>query len=592
MDVEDEDVALFRTSSDINFLKSLHEFISSEKERLRLRGPAGAPDERRYAVYSAAFDKVIDYATAYEPILTAIKKEYDEFIAAVKTNDRKAKLARGKLKALVTQPTSLMYCQKRAAQLQERIAVIQRDTAEVQAKTNRLQDCRKNRRDSQQPEALDDQAQIPVGQIPGLKFEESLNPEALDEHLKFFKQKRADLLSKKKSQYVPAQVKRELVIEMKSTLNQRDELGLENNKLQLRCKQLTFLNEAISSWEKSASRPPLLEFLDSELERISEMKVCKTDSYGINKDVFEEDDPCKVRESELLMDYIERFSDLFEAGEYEAAAYHAAKSPHGVLRNMETMEQFKSVTMFEGELPPALLFFQALTISVQPGKHLPGEVLSLEGVRCALQHGYIQLVTFWVTQHRLTYIEELGDVICSHGAEDPRVADTCLALAHIVYTACGVLRKAALSMCRRGLTSGAFELIYKSRDFTVEDCMFVLRGCPSLDLMQDFTQLYEGKPALLSVGFICHSLLKSDLEDLAFQLLQKIYAGGQGALEKTILNDVMCSTESWSEIATRCEQRGWHQLAQKIISILLSQPGAVCLSQEQDSVELMEHVFM
>uniref|UniRef100_A0AAR2J3F9 Translin-associated factor X-interacting protein 1 N-terminal domain-containing protein n=1 Tax=Pygocentrus nattereri TaxID=42514 RepID=A0AAR2J3F9_PYGNA len=409
---------------------------------------------------------VIDYATAYEPILTAIKKEYDEFIAAVKTNDRKAKLARGKLKALVTQPTSLMYC---------------------------------------------------------LKFEESLNPEALDEHLKFFKQKRADLLSKKKSQYVPAQVKRELVIKMKSTLNQRDELGLENNKLQLR-------------W-------------------------C-----------------CGF--------VIHRFSDLFEAGEYEAAAYHAAKSPHGVLRNMETMERFKCTFLSHvlfWKLPPALLFFQALTISVQPGKRLPGEVLSLEGVRCALQHGYIQLVTFWVTQHRLTYSEELGDVICSHGAEDPRVADTCLALAHIVYTACGVLRKAALSMCRRGLISGAFEFIYKSRDFTVGETRHIT-GCPSLDLMQDFTQLYEGKPALLSVGFICHSLLKSDLEDLAFQLLEKIY--------KTILNDVMCSAESWSEIATRCEQRGWHQLAQKIISILLSQPGAVCLSQEQDSVELMEHVFM
>ena len=58
--------------------------------------------------------------------------------------------------------------------------------------------------------------------------------------------------------------------------------------------------------------------------------------------------------------------------------------------------------------------------------------------------------------------------------------------------------------------------------------MFVLKGCPSLDLMQDFTQLYEGKPALLSVGFVCHSILNSDLEDLAFQLLQKIYASGQG----------------------------------------------------------------
>ncbi|KAI4891069.1 hypothetical protein NFI96_002406 [Prochilodus magdalenae] len=528
MDVNGKAAPLYRTASDRNFQVSLNEFIESEKERLGCQ--TEAPDERRYTVYSAAFDKVIDHATAYKPILTAIKKEYDEFIASVKTNERQAKFDRGKFKAMVARPTSLMYCQRRAAQLQERIAFIQRDTAAIQAKMKRLQEYRKNLRDSEQPNASDDRAQNPVGQIPGLEFSDYLNPEALEEHLRFLEQKRADFLSKKTSQYVPVQVKHELDIKLKTILNQQDELDFENNKLRL------------------------------------------------------------------------RFSALFEVGEYEAAAYHAVKSPHGVLRNMDTVERFKSVTVYEGELPPVLLFFQALMISVQPGKHLPGEVLSLEGVRCALQQGCLDLSPDMSTDNstdhqraviaKLTYSEELGDVICSHGDKDPRVADTCLALGHIVYTACGVLRKAALSMCRRGLTSGALELIYRHRDFTVEDCMFVLRGCPSLALMQDFTQLYEDKPALLSVGFVCHSLLYSDLEDLAFQLLQKIYDRGHGALVKAILDDVMCNVESWSEVAARCEQRERPQLAQEIISTLLSQPGAMCLLQEQDSAKLMEHVFM
>lgn len=38
---------------------------------------------------------------------------------------------------------------------------------------------------------------------------------------------------------------------------------------------------------------------------------------------------------------IHRFVKLFDAGEYEDAAFHAARSPHGVLRNMGVMEKFK-----------------------------------------------------------------------------------------------------------------------------------------------------------------------------------------------------------------------------------------------------------
>lgn len=161
--------------------------------------------------------------------------------------------------------------------------------------------------------------------------------------------------------------------------------------------------------------------------------------------------------------------------------------------------------------------------SAPPGKPLP-EKLSMEGVRFALQRGYIELVTFGVSQHRwkyhnllflkimiwrcfrrpivwdfmeqflgfwsaldkvillfgrswtllsscyahrLTYSEELGDLICSHGHDDLRVVDTCLALAQIVYSACGVLRKAVLSMCKRGLTGAALEFIYYNKEFTI-----------------------------------------------------------------------------------------------------------------------------
>ncbi|MCI4394796.1 hypothetical protein PGIGA_G00172870 [Pangasianodon gigas] len=587
MEFNEQTEPLFESASDRRFMKSLKEFLKSEKEQLCC--PDEGPDEQRYTIYSTAFHKIIDYATAYKPILTAIKKEYDDFIASVKNDQHQAELAHGKLKAMLAQPTSLMYYQRRAAQLQERITTIQGNTADLQTEIKRLRECKNKQEDSQQRETLE--VTVPTGQIPGLTLSESLNPESLDKHLEHLEQKRNELLNKKKNQYVPVQVKTDLDIKMKVILNQRDELSVENDKLLLRYKQLTYLKDALSRWEKSGSRTPLLKLLSSELKHVSEIKVCEDDRIGFHTDSSQTDDPGKIKESKRLAAYVERFVKLFEAGDYETAAHHAAMSPYGMLRNSNVMEKFKAITAYAGLVPPLLLFFRYLMISVPPGKPLPKN-LSLEGVRYALRHGYIELVTFGVSQHRLTYSEELGDLIFSHGHDDLRIVDTCLALAQTIYSACGVLRKTALSMCKRGLIAAALDFIYCNKEFTIDDCMFVLRRLPSVALLQDFTQPCDSTPALMSVGFICHYLLNSDLEDLAFQLLEQIQAGGKGTLEKTILEDEMCSTESWSEIAARCEQTNRLDLAQDITSTLLLQDGAMRLSPGLDSAKLMEHVFM
>jgi hypothetical protein len=47
-------------------------------------------------------------------------------------------------------------------------------------------------------------------------------------------------------------------------------------------------------------------------------------------------------EAELILDYIDRFNELFENGKYKEAAYFAAASPRNVLRNIETFQRFKS----------------------------------------------------------------------------------------------------------------------------------------------------------------------------------------------------------------------------------------------------------
>ena len=47
-------------------------------------------------------------------------------------------------------------------------------------------------------------------------------------------------------------------------------------------------------------------------------------------------------ESDLILDYIERFNDMFDKRRYAEAAQFAAVSPRNVLRNLETLMRFKS----------------------------------------------------------------------------------------------------------------------------------------------------------------------------------------------------------------------------------------------------------
>ena len=52
-----------------------------------------------------------------------------------------------------------------------------------------------------------------------------------------------------------------------------------------------------------------------------------------------DDDPLKEKEAEMILEYIEKFNELFNDGEYGKAAAHASNSPQGVLRTIETFKR-------------------------------------------------------------------------------------------------------------------------------------------------------------------------------------------------------------------------------------------------------------
>nr|XP_023683915.1 clathrin heavy chain linker domain-containing protein 1 isoform X2 [Paramormyrops kingsleyae]XP_023683916.1 clathrin heavy chain linker domain-containing protein 1 isoform X2 [Paramormyrops kingsleyae] len=509
------------SSSDKNFLDSVYEFIESEKKHLSCT----EADEQRYIIYSAAFDMVIEHTTVYKMVLASIKREYDHFIQAVKRKHHDAQRVQARLKSTLSEPVSLINHHKRSAQLQERITVILKDTSELRTEISRLRTLQTERTSPQEHVR-------PFFQNPGLTVKEMSQG-----RLNRWEQKRPELPSSKASP-----PRSELDGRM-SAETLRDQLLRENKRLSFRNKQLKFINGSLRSWEKSRRALPLMQFLSSVLWKTSELKGPDSDTESIMSVLCIEDGSA----SWLLKEF-NRFREGLFSGDDEDILIPDARSPQELPRDMETMERISGASQpvenAKGE--SVLLFIQSSMASVHAGIRPPSKQLSVALVKYALQHSRLELVAHWVTQKKLTCSETLGDVICSYRHASPRVADTCLTLAQLVYSACRARRKAAACLCSRGMTHAALAMGQQDGAFSLDDYLYLLKSCPSLALVQGLTTEGHGRPAVLSLGFVADTLLASGREELAFQLLESIRSRAPGFLQEAILDDVGWTPEGWA----------------------------------------------
>jgi hypothetical protein len=107
--------------------------------------------------------------------------------------------------------------------------------------------------------------------------------------------------------------------------------------------------------------------------------------------------------SQLILDYIERFNDLFETQKYAEAAYYAVASPKNILRNIETTMRFKEVSargVFTDATDPLLMYCNAVVDSIGESAPKPNENMSNECVKIALKFNKLDLLTRWIAQKK------------------------------------------------------------------------------------------------------------------------------------------------------------------------------------------------
>nr|XP_031322919.1 clathrin heavy chain linker domain-containing protein 1 isoform X2 [Camelus dromedarius] len=563
--------------SDKDFLERMQKYIITETERVGCNeeGPA----DEYYIIYRNVFDKVIEYVTAYKSILTSIKKEYDTFIETIKKGQRAAFHLHGKLKALAGEPTTLVYYRKRIIQLQAKLKLIENNSSKIQLQIDKMKQHRVEY-DMKEVQYCTF-SKNPSQPIPGMTLEESVNLAALTKHLKLLEDKYAEIKHIMSEKYVPAQRKADLDEEMIAVLKRRDLAENLNKELQFRHHKLQIISHALTSWLKSDMSRSFQDFV----EEIQKTKVLHGD-HSIVEELLEID-PGKAKETEILLSCTERFDELISLGEYEKAVYFAANSPKGILQNTGTMNKLKAVGKTKGKPFPLLLFFETIFSTSQAFRHPIDAELTLEGIKCGLSEKRLDLVVNWVTQERLTFSEEAGDVIFDYGEQDTYNKSKCLALAQIIYSECGLHKKVLLCLCKQGQIHGAMEYIQQFK-FTSDDLMQLIKLCPHTELIQCLTKEWNGKPPSLSFSLVILHLFSVDMKKVGVKLLQEI---NKDAVEHFMIKDPFCSLEKWQEVANICLQNGFDKLSNDIMSILRSQAGVTEISEEDDVVNLMQHVF-
>ncbi|KAK3754008.1 hypothetical protein QZH41_007675 [Actinostola sp. cb2023] len=225
-----------------------------------------------------------------------------------------------------------------------------------------------------------------------------------------------DALEKGQSQAIYLQGMVKALLVEKSTLTQFVRRG---DELEEKLEKLRKLNLALKTkaTKKTLGKPDQ----DMHLQNV----VAKTLSdygkkkYGKSRNAlqqfvsFDDDDPIKKKEAERIIEYCDHFNNLFDFGQYEAAAIHAANSPFGILRTYETLIRFKQADPIDDGRKPLLIFCEALMETACAAQPLT-QAMSVECIKCALMEDRLDLATHWLAQGKMSYSIPLGEVLFEH----------------------------------------------------------------------------------------------------------------------------------------------------------------------------------
>nr|XP_039249295.1 clathrin heavy chain linker domain-containing protein 1-like isoform X1 [Styela clava] len=599
-------------------LKEVQNYIKTELQKVGCTTPG--PDDRRYWIYSTAFSKLISKVTVYKDILSDIKREYEDCIAALKTGQREAKFLQVKIKTLSSLPTTVNGYQRRQKELENRLSILNSDNQRLENTLNEL--LKIGEEDNSSTDDVDNvnvedsvamttkTEKFEKRPIPGLPVIDWTNEKTLKSAVENLDSVIEELRKQKKTLYVPKEKRDEMLQEFKEKMKEKEQLAIDCAKLKKRHKLLKMANEAAREYKELALHRKGGSLSDYILKKVTNYSMKRESSLLIDSPHagFEDDDPSREKEAEMILEYIEKFNELFYDGEYANAATHAAISPRGVLRAMGTFLRFKEVSInYVGTPTPLFMFAEAFMYSSSAHNHFADEEMSYECVNCALNENRPDMVLHWVTQGCIKSCKAVADRLCEYAESCTQNKDSCLAAAQKMYSetsGCKIL--AASLLYKIGQVAGMLDYTHVEK-FTRETYFELIKQCMDENLVwilsrttpdeysasddsasgesERYISYQSPLPIPLSHSLIHLIQVGDNGKILSVQLLDKIYNGQKvekvgdsddspltaSDLSKVIYEDGQDAYDNndlvkrrWKAIAKECENQDKFELAMDI----------------------------
>jgi len=204
-------------------------------------------------------------------------------------------------------------------------------------------------------------------------------------------------------------------------------------------------------------------------------KIERPKSFDVKKS-FTDDDPLKEQEAEMTMDYVEVFSNLFTAQEYERAAMHAIYSPKGILRTQQTLQYFKNIDIKNKSASTVpqrsyLLHYCKLlmaTVTIIGKEPTVWEVI--ESFRSAINENCLDLVEYWIARDTVPIPEPVASLlfhacVCQPGSCKCRA----VSLAEAVYRKLGSYHELIHLMIHQGRLATAVHFADEQAKYSAID---------------------------------------------------------------------------------------------------------------------------
>lgn len=557
-------------------VRGIQATLDDELQRTKLH-PEYSKKES-YIVHKLAFDQLVESkAAVYKSLLSQIKAEYEEFIDTLERGQNQTVFLQGTLKALLSERANVRHFAQRGDDLEGKLVKLRQHNSQLKQKLHAIKTERDRRLASAESKSILSVAKETRLLIPGLSLEDltdlatlkktSLRLEAQVRELK-------DATSIKFAEKGQKQLLKQQLLKKEDT---RGSVFTYHEKLQERCETLKVAVEAAKSVVDNPDQDVhIVDVILRELENYGNSKYSKKSDPLQFYVSFDEDDPLKKKEAERLIEYADHFNDLFEFGQFELAAMHAANSPMGILRTYETMIKFKQAERKEGQVSPLLIFCDALMATASSTQPLTG-AMSSECIRCALREGHLDLATHWLAQDRLTHSIPLGDAFRDYCKCQQNCSCTCIPLAQTVYMKVGAHHQTVACLCRQGKYSIMLNYAQKHAKFTTEDYRVTLLRNPSpklANLMLN-TSSSNGKIGILSFVSVVGAFLDHNQQEMLLSVLQHLSQTNSNNISVIMMDALFNETKSdnmtadrWLHVVNMCQEAGLLEMGIEILSIL------------------------